>query len=245
MTEFKIKNWLGPKKVNYPDLGVVHIWLIDTSKNLLALDQYRNFIHQDNFEKYNSINNNKTRIFRLHQHYLLLKTLSMYLNKSEKEILLNFNQFNKPYLNLDVNFDQIFFNTSHSDNYLALAISFDSEIGIDIEKPRENIDFNKIINRFFSEREKFFFSSLKKEHKFETFFQWWTMKEAIVKATGKGLYLPFNKFNLPLNKKNNKVQLKDNNLIKEYFVYKVNFDLFLKASFCSEKEVHDVIFYTL
>lgn len=79
----------------------------------------------------------------------------------------------------------IFFNLSHSGDYVAVAVS-DREIGIDIEKIRT-------VNR--STAKKFFTKSEAASVKSDDdFIKLWVKKESFIKATGQGLACPLNSF---------------------------------------------------
>ncbi len=89
-----------------------------------------------------------------------------------------YNSQGKPYF---LSHCEIFFNISHSSNYVACAIS-DRPVGIDIEggrKARQNL-----AKRFFDESEASWINECQSE---ERFFRIWTLKEAYGKATGKGV----------------------------------------------------------
>jgi 4'-phosphopantetheinyl transferase len=78
------------------------------------------------------------------------------------------------------------FNLSHCEGLAACAVSSDLEIGIDIEEltreaPRE------VIGQCFTLEEQHWLASRPVSEQAEGFFRLWTLKEALVKATGGGL----------------------------------------------------------
>lgn len=77
----------------------------------------------------------------------------------------------------------ICFNLSHAGDY-AVCVVCNVPVGIDIEgKHKIN---EKVMKKCFSEKEKFWVNEILEE-KQERFFRLWTAKEAVSKATGKGL----------------------------------------------------------
>ena len=92
-------------------------------------------------------------------------SLDYYINKYGKQYLKN---------------DKIFFNISHSFDYVITAIS-NNEIGIDIEKVRQTPI--KIINQFATEKEKEYILSSNKNIE-ERIFKIYTLKEAYFKMLG-------------------------------------------------------------
>ncbi len=101
---------------------------------------------------------------------------------------LNYNKYGKPFL--DDN--KISFNISHSGEIVVCAISYDCEIGIDIEKKCEI----SIEDFTFQMTEKELHTILISEDKTNSFFDYWTQKEAVIKAHGKGLSLPLQSFEI-------------------------------------------------
>ena len=95
-------------------------------------------------------------------------SLDYYINKYGKQYLKN---------------DKIFFNISHSFDYVITAIS-NNEIGIDIEKVRQTPI--KIINQFATEKEKEYILSSNKNIE-ERIFKIYTLKEAYFKMLGTNL----------------------------------------------------------
>lgn len=90
---------------------------------------------------------------------------------------IRFNKNEKPIL------DQVYFNISHSGNYVVCAITQAGEIGIDIEKPRsislEDFEMN------FTKKEWNHITT----HAFplKKFYWYWVRKESIIKALGVNL----------------------------------------------------------
>lgn len=94
---------------------------------------------------------------------------------------LKYNNFGKPYLN-----NNIGFNISHSGEYVVCAIGKDMRMGIDIEKIKDiNLsDFEYVMTHQQWKHIHAATDSLK------TFFQYWTIKESVVKADSRGLSIP-------------------------------------------------------
>lgn len=87
----------------------------------------------------------------------------------------------KPYLK---NYP-IYFNLSHSGDYVVCAVS-EQEVGVDIQEHRkENVE--RLAKRFFSPRETDVLRACKPEEREALFFDLWAKKEAYGKYTGKGI----------------------------------------------------------
>lgn len=92
-------------------------------------------------------------------------------------------EMGKPYLKNNA----IFFNVSHSGEYLAIAVS-DGPVGIDIQKGR-NIR-EGMYRRVVRQEEQ----ALIGRERQRDFLRLWTLKESFVKAEGKGLRIPMKEY---------------------------------------------------
>lgn len=83
------------------------------------------------------------------------------------------------------------FNVSHSGNYSAIVIDPGGPVGIDLEEIRPDVATEDIAERFFSPREHRWLLDQPFHRRAEQFFRLWVLKEAVVKADGRGLSMPF------------------------------------------------------
>lgn len=90
------------------------------------------------------------------------------------------------------------FNLSHSGDRAVLAFSVAFELGVDIEKARDDIDHRAISERFFSPAECLALRHEPVERRCRAFFEIWTRKEAFVKACGGGLTIALDSFDVSL-----------------------------------------------
>ncbi len=117
--------------------------------------------------------------------------LKRHYHYNNRDIILFANSKNKPYL---INIP-LFFNISHSGNWVCCAIS-DRIVGTDIERIRKIK--TDIAGRFFSHHENNKLNQLKGDEKLHYFFDLWTIKESYLKLIGKGLSHPLNSFSVEL-----------------------------------------------
>jgi len=129
---------------------------------------------------------------------ILRKELAKFTGSSTEKINYNTNEFQKPFLeNGDVQF-----NCSHSNNYFVIAISGNTELGVDIEHYRELNDLDLTAERAFSINEFTKWMSVAEDEKLDIFYRIWTRKEAIIKAIGMGLSYPLSDFDVSIGKNN-------------------------------------------
>lgn len=108
--------------------------------------------------------------------------LGRYLKIQPRDIEFSVGPNKKPYLKTPA--ARLHFNTSHIDKYVLIAIAT-SEAGIDIERTDTDFDWRQILNATFSNEE---VSHVERSmDPKQAFYRFWTRKEALAKATGKGL----------------------------------------------------------
>ncbi len=91
------------------------------------------------------------------------------------------------------------FNTSSSGDVAAIAVTCEREVGVDLERVRCDPGIEQIIESFFSLCEASHLWPVQGERRTHEFFQYWTLKEAFLKATGRGLTVPPEQFEIQPN----------------------------------------------
>ena len=129
---------------------------------------------------------------------LLRTALSHVLEQSPDAFSFEYTTEKKPYLAKKFDGQCVSFNVSHSNGQSLVAISLDRNIGIDIEKIRNDVEHEKLAKRFFSLAE---YEALKQYEgdTAQAFFAAWTRKEAFVKAVGKGIAFGLNEFDVNID----------------------------------------------
>jgi len=183
-TKISIRLLIDPAWKNVSDFDFninrnVDIWRINISSNLALIPALSALLSRDE----------QTRAGRyLHQHDedrfkisrgALRIIVGRYLNI--RPSLIDFKQGinKKPYIKNS----SLFYNVSHSGDWIILAVS-GSEVGVDTERVNPQFDFNDVIKEYFSPGE---CSFINEDDSTNRFFMLWTRKEALTKATGKGL----------------------------------------------------------
>ena len=93
--------------------------------------------------------------------------------------------------------DGLEFSLSHSGDLVICAVS-DKPIGCDVEEIRKAPE--RVAERYFSFGEQEYLSRFFGEEYDRAFFRLWTMKESYVKMTGEGMGLPFEAYEVTVNK---------------------------------------------
>ncbi len=92
----------------------------------------------------------------------------------------------KPYL---LEPDGLAFNLSHSQDLMLLAVGWNRALGIDIEVVRPLANLERLAKRCLAPLEWNAWQELPERERLRAFFRFWTLKEALTKAYGRGLAL--------------------------------------------------------
>jgi 4'-phosphopantetheinyl transferase len=121
---------------------------------------------------------------------ILKLILASYLSVEPGAIRFCYEKDGKPRLQTAFGKTNIQFNLSHSEGFALYVFTRGHEVGVDVERIQDFPEMEQIVEQFFSVRERVAFGTLSTSEKQETFFSWWTRKEAFTKATGEGLSHP-------------------------------------------------------
>ena len=125
---------------------------------------------------------------------LLLSKYLPFATALDWQLLVN--EYGKPELAPGQSRIKLRFNVSHSQDKAVIAFGLTDELGVDIEKQQREGDLFEVATEYFAPKE---FSELRTNPDFrKRFFEYWTLKEAFIKAVGKGLALPLERFSFDL-----------------------------------------------
>ncbi len=113
--------------------------------------------------------------------------LSRYLPDPPSRLPLTVEAQGKPTLAADYAGPRIHWSLSHTEGKLVLAVAMSSRIGVDMEFMAREVPVDALSNRFFSEHDINNLLAMKAQEMGEVFLRYWTAKEAVAKATGRGL----------------------------------------------------------
>lgn len=82
---------------------------------------------------------------------------------------------------------RLHFNISHSGNKILVALGFNSDVGIDVEKVLPDFDMDGFAEANYHANELAQFRSLSNNEQTDYFYKIWTRKEAWLKLTGEGI----------------------------------------------------------
>jgi 4'-phosphopantetheinyl transferase len=91
------------------------------------------------------------------------------------------------------------FNLSHTRGLVACAVALEHDVGVDVEQIDRRVEIDQLARSVFSTAEREGLAALDGDRKRQRFFELWTLKEAYIKAVGKGLALPLHAISVQLD----------------------------------------------
>jgi 4'-phosphopantetheinyl transferase len=132
---------------------------------------------------------------------LLRRLLSDVLNAPCAKIVIEYGAHGKPMLDGRSGTRRLHFNLSHSDDRAIFVLAWQREVGIDLESasrlPNDDKKLSALAERILSHGEFLVWQSLPDSAaRHAGFLRAWTRKEALAKATGKGVFAEWRRFEL-------------------------------------------------
>ncbi len=165
----------------------VHLWQASLVVSASELQQYAQSLSADEQTRADRFRFPRDSHRFIASRGILRALLGRYLKTSPEELQFCYSKQGKPALAAAFATFGLEFNLSHSEDLMVCAIARDCRIGIDLEYLRPVANLEDLTQRFFAPREHTAIHALPDELRLRSFFQHWTCKEALLKATGDGL----------------------------------------------------------
>ncbi|MDD1724018.1 MAG: 4'-phosphopantetheinyl transferase superfamily protein [Methanospirillum sp.] len=172
-----------------PGSDPVAIYEIDMSVLLSLSSSYASLLPESERAKAAGKFHEEDRLFTLCSYGIRRVLLSRYTGISPEEISFGEDPYGKPFIR-NRNSYLISFNVSHSKDRFLMGICRNRDIGVDIQQIDPGIPVMKIARRFFQPVDYGYLASLPGDELISEFYRIWTMKEACIKAVGKGFSFP-------------------------------------------------------
>jgi 4'-phosphopantetheinyl transferase len=171
--------------------GEVHVWSLPLDISLSSLARFTEFLSPDERKRADRVR------FEVHRNRfvvgrgLMRLILGRYCDVPPEKLRFNYGPNGKPELTPGEKARRtggaLHFNLAHSEGVGVLAVTQTGPVGVDVEQVRRLREFKELVSQFFSVREAAEFSRLEREQQPAAFFNLWTRKEALLKATGEGI----------------------------------------------------------
>lgn len=185
-----------PHRIALPD-SAVEVWLMPLEVSEFHLQQCSMLLSPDEQERVQRFQFERDRRRYSVARGMLRVLLGNYLDVVPAAIAFQEGSHGKPSLAAPAM--PVHFNLSHSAEYAIYAISPRHECGIDIEWLDREIDHDALALRFFSAREHAELQRIPEAARKRAFLTCWTRKEAVIKATGKGLRLALDQIQITVD----------------------------------------------
>jgi 4'-phosphopantetheinyl transferase len=173
--------------------GVVHLWKRHLDATPGEVSACYELLSTDERQRAQRFRVDRPRTEFVLTRGTLRTLLGRYLDREPQAIRFRYEAQGKPFLDGG---NDLSFNVSHTDGLALIGVVRGRRIGVDVEKANRNTEVDKLAERFFSESERRDLRRLQGDELRAAFFRVWTRKEAYIKATGEGLGLPLDQFDV-------------------------------------------------
>ena len=169
----------------------VHVWHTSLVLADSLLSQLRASLSPEERARAERFAFENARVRFIAAHGMLRTIVSRYVNERPGTLMFTPGRHGKPSLaGLRGAVEKVRFNLAHSHDSALIAVARNREVGIDLERVRDNFEGLKLAERFFTPSEFERLRHLPSDQANRFFFTLWTSKEAYLKATGAGLSKP-------------------------------------------------------
>jgi len=197
--QLNLNAWRTPPATLCIRPGEIHIWRINLELPEAEINSWESLLSADECARANRFIFKKHRDAYIAARGALRQTLGLYLQADPRALRFTYATHGKPSLAAEHKAQDLRFNVSYSAGVALLALAVAMEIGIDIERVHDDFPYQEIALRFFAPAEYVLFCAAEAARRCETFFKYWTHKEAFIKAIGLGLSYPLNQFEVSLH----------------------------------------------
>jgi len=167
---------------------IAHIWLLDfRTIDDSQLEAFKESLSEDELERLERFSNARLRRKQLITRMGVRSCLSQYSDSiSPKDWEFEQDANGKPMLKAGSEMD-LSFNLSHSGDWLVVATTVDTQIGVDLQQRSYQQPLTDLAERFFHPEEAKALAEAEGDWQEAQFFRFWTLKEAYLKARGLGI----------------------------------------------------------
>jgi 4'-phosphopantetheinyl transferase len=170
----------------------IDLWFTDpTAIAPAVLDAYRELLTEEERARWARFHFDRHRQSYLATRALVRTVLSQRVGLPPHALRFGENGYGRPYL---LQYPELSFNLSHTAGMIVLAMHGEGEVGVDIENLHTKRATQNLADYCFAPLEVAALRMAQPARRDETFFHFWTLKEAYIKARGMGLSLPLDSF---------------------------------------------------
>ncbi len=173
----------------------VDVWLTPLSRVREEHKRgYLRVLSADEIERWRRFKVEDAKTQYLVAHALLRNVLSRYAPLEPAQWAFATGRHGRPYLWQPAAHRGLVFNISHTRGLVVCALGRVHDLGVDVEHCSRATDLARLAQSFFAPPEAQDIAACSGEAQRQLFFQYWTLKEAYIKARGMGLAIPLDAF---------------------------------------------------
>lgn len=178
------------------NINQAHLWLIypDMITDPDILKSFHAILSDEEQEQHRKFVFEKDRYIYLVAHAFVRFCLSQYAEVEPAEWIFRKNRYGKPYTDHCINGLPLKYNLSHTHGLIACIVTLQHEVGVDVERIVQDESRIEIAESYFSDIEYDVLAALSFDDQNRRFYDYWTLKEAYIKAKGAGLSIPLDSF---------------------------------------------------
>ncbi len=173
----------------------IELWCTrcDELRTAALLERYLTLLDREELEQLGQFRYAKDRDRYLITRAMQRVVLSRYVELPPEQWQFTKNKYGRPEIVNHQDGNAISFNLSHSENLIVMGVAYNAEIGVDTEFIEPTLTALQLAKTVFSDKEAAALANLHGAELTQRFYQYWTLKEAYIKARGMGLALPLDK----------------------------------------------------
>ncbi len=170
-------------------LTEVHAWQLRPSElcDPESRNRWLRLLPVEERTHYEQLGTDQTRSGYLGALVLCRTTLSRYTGRDPADWRFRKGAFGKPKLAGPADLKSLSFNVTHTDDLVICAVTRAGDVGIDTEDTSRPVDAALVARHFFSHDGQKRLAAVPPRERTASFFEQWVLREAYVKATGRGL----------------------------------------------------------
>jgi 4'-phosphopantetheinyl transferase len=172
--------------------GEVHIWLArpDPIDDPELLSFYESILSDEELARRDRFVGKTQRHLFLVSHALVRTSLSRYSDTAPESWRFSEGEHGRPEIESPLGQPRLRFNLSHTHGLVACAVCHEIDCGVDVERLHRVRDLNGVARRVFAESERADLDAQGEPARQGRFTDYWSLKEAYIKARGMGFQLP-------------------------------------------------------
>ena len=178
----------------------IHVWFVrpERAADAALTQAYYALLSADERERHRRFHFDRDRHMFLVARALVRTTLSRYAAVAPGAWTFREGPHGRPEIDSPAGLLPLRFNLSHTRGLAAVAVALGVDVGIDVENTQPRDTSSAIARRFFAPPEVRYFESVPPDRQPRVFLEFWTLKEAYIKATGQGLSAGLSSFAMDL-----------------------------------------------